>query len=107
VFIQRLYVMICVRKCLRYSMVCDGNGRMSPVMGTFYDIFYFRYAIHIAHLRMAVELCPFQRAEILSGYRKITNLLYPRDGTDRQLSVKFVDGGHAFDLDECPFFQLP
>ena len=65
VFIQCLYVMIRLRECLRHPVVCDGDGRMPPVMGALYDIFHIRHAVHITHLRMAVELYPFQRAEIL------------------------------------------
>ena len=43
-------------------MVCDRDGGMSPVMGAFYNVFHFRYAIHIAHFSMAVKLYSFQRA---------------------------------------------
>ena len=34
--------MIGVRKRLSHTVICDRDCRMSPVMRTFYDIFYFR-----------------------------------------------------------------
>ena len=53
--------MVRVRECLRHAVVCDGDGRMSPVVGTFYDILHLGDAVHVAHLCMAVQLHALER----------------------------------------------
>ena len=105
-FIQCLNVMICIRECLCHTVVCDCDRRMPPVMGSLYDRLYLRHTIHIAHLRMTVKFYTFQRIQILPCHGEISDLLDSCDRTDRQLSVKFVDGRHALDLDKCTLFQI-
>ena len=53
-----------IREGLHASVVCDGNGRHPPLFCTLYNILNLRYAIHIAHLRMAVKLNPFLQASV-------------------------------------------
>ena len=106
VFIQGLYVMVGVRECLDYSVVSDGNRLVSPVMGAFYKILYFRYSIHIAHLRMAMKLYPLFRSRILPGLRKIINLSNSCDRPNGKLAIKFINGGDSLDLKECALLYV-
>ena len=61
VLVQPLDIVIGVRKCLSSSMVCHGDRRMSPVMCAPHDVLHFRHAVHVAHLRMAMQFHTFQR----------------------------------------------
>ena len=71
--------MIRNRERLGHAVVCDGDGRMAPVMSALDDVFHLGNTVHIAHFRMAVQLYSFQRAQILSGNCKIPDLLYAGD----------------------------
>ena len=53
-----------IREGLHASVVCDGDGRHTPLFCTLYDILYLRNAVHIAHLRMTVKLDPFFQASV-------------------------------------------
>ena len=106
VLIQGLDVMVGVRECLDYSVVSNGNRLVSPVMGTFYKILYFRYAIHIAHLRMAMKLYPLFRSRIIPGLRKIINLSDSCDRPNGKFPVKFINGGDSLDLKERAFLYV-
>ena len=47
---------------------------------------------------MAVKLHPLFRIKILSRYGKIMDLADPCHGSNRQFTIKFVDGGDSLDL---------
>ena len=88
--------MIGIRKRLQCAMIGNRNCRMSPFIGLLYDIFHFRYAIHITHLGMAVKLYPFLRPGIHTSRTEITDFLNTNHRSYRQLTVKTVDRGDTF-----------
>ncbi len=47
-----------IRKGLNISVIRYGNGRHTPLEGSFYQILALGDAVHIAHLSVAVELDP-------------------------------------------------
>ena len=51
-----IHRMVSVRECLNITVVCNGNGLVAPAHGTFHNILYVRYAIHVAHLGVTVKL---------------------------------------------------
>ena len=63
---QILPHMIGIRKGLHNPMIRNGNRRVSPFIGSFYDILGFGYAIHITHLGVAVKLHPLLHTGITS-----------------------------------------
>ena len=97
--------MICFRKRLYHSMICDCDRRMSPFVGAFYQNTGIRNPIHITHLCMAVQLHSFFRTVIHPAGGKITDFFYTRQGTDGDLMVKLVDRSHTFQLQEGTFFD--
>ncbi|GFI45683.1 hypothetical protein IMSAGC019_00996 [Lachnospiraceae bacterium] len=88
-------------------MVCDGNGRMPPLVGPFDNVLRLGYPVHIAHLGMAVKLHPFAGAVVLAGVGKVGDFLDPRQGTDGKLVVKFIYGCNPFYLNKSAFFDPP
>ena len=55
-------------------MICDGNGRMPPLVGTFYQRFCLGYTIHIAHFCMAVQFHTFFQAVVHTLGGKVIGL---------------------------------
>ena len=98
--------MICLRKCLYNPMVCNGNGRMSPLISTFHQRFGIRNPIHIAHLCMTVKLYSFLWAGIYSGSCKIGNFLNPGYGCNSQFTVKTVYCCHTAKLQKSPLLYM-
>ena len=47
-----------VRECLHHTVISDGNSRLAPVSGLFYDVFHLVEAVVVAHLGMTVQLDP-------------------------------------------------
>ena len=95
---------VCLRECLYHTVVCDGNGRMSPLIGTLYQSFRLCDAVHVAHLGVAVKLHSLLRTGVHSGASEICNLLDSGNGTNGKLAVETVDGGDALDFQEGAFF---
>src|SRR5699024_5781739 len=75
-------------------------------MRTLYNIFDFRYPVHIAHFRMAVQLYTLFRVEILSLHGEVTDFPDSAHRTDGQLPVKFVDRGNPLYFQECTLFYV-
>ena len=90
--------MVRVRESLYIAVVRDGNRLVSPLHGAFYNILDIRDAIHIAHLRMAVQLHALLRAGVCTCGRKIRNLFDADHRTDRKLTVELVDRRHTLEL---------
>ncbi len=87
-------------------MICNGNGRMSPLISTFHQRFGIGYTIHIAHFRMTVKLHPLLRAGVHSVTAEIGDFLNSGDGSDSQLTVKTVNSSNTFDLQKSPFLHV-
>ena len=98
--------MICLRKRLYNPMVCNGNGRMSPLISTFHQRFGIRNPIHIAHLCMTVKLYSFLWAGIYSGSCKIGNFLNSGYGCNSQFTVKTVYCCHTAKLQKSPLLYM-
>ena len=98
--------MICLRKRLYNPMVCNGNGRMSPLISTFHQRFGIRNPIHIAHLCMTVKLYSFLWAGIYSGSCKIGNFLNPGYRCNSQFTVKTVYCCHTAKLQKSPLLYM-
>ena len=95
--------MVCIRKCLHISVICNGNGFVSPFHGSFDDVFDIGNTIHITHFCMTMQFHSFHRAGIHTGGYKRWNLFNANDRTDSQFTVKTVNGCYTFDLQKCPF----
>ena len=93
---------VSVGEGLDAAVVGDRDGRHPPGLGPLYDVFYLGHAVHIAHLRMAVELHPLDRAVIRTPALEILALFDARHGADGQFPVEAVDGGDALQLNKCP-----
>ena len=87
-------------KCLDTAVIRHCQRRHSPFLGAFDDIRHIRNTIHIAHLRMAVELNPLYQAVIIALARKILTFLDAYYRSDGQLTVKLIDGGHPPQFNE-------
>ena len=87
-------------------MVCNGNGRMSPLISTFHQRFGIRNPIHIAHLCMTVKLYSFLWAGIYSGSCKIGNFLNPGYRCNSQFTVKTVYCCHTAKLQKSPLLYM-
>ena len=103
---QCLDIVVRIRERLCHAVVCDRDGGMSPVVRPLYNILYLGHAVHVAHLRMAVELHALCRAQVLSRNCEITDLFYSCHRADGELAVKFINGRHSLDLYENTLFQL-
>ena len=87
-------------------MICDGNGRMAPLVGTFYQSFCLGYTIHIAHFRMTVKFHTLLRAGVHSGAAEIGDFLNSGDGAYGKLTIETVNRSNAFDFQEGTFFHM-
>ena len=92
--------MICVWEGLNTAVVRHSHCRHPPLLCPFNDALDLRDAVHITHLRMAVELHPLFQAGVHTLTGKVLALFDTYDGSQGQLAVKFVNGGNALDLDE-------
>ena len=99
--------MVRVRESLYIAVIRDGDRLVPPLHGAFYNILDIRDAIHIAHLRMAVQFHALLRAGVCTGGRKIRNLFDADHRTDRKLTVELVNRRHPLDLQECSFGESP
>ena len=95
--------MICIRERLYISVVCDGDGLVSPFHGTFDDVFDIGNTIHITHFCMAVQFHTFHRTGVHTGRYKGRDFFNTNDRTDGQLTVKPVNRCYTFDLQKCTF----
>ena len=95
---QILPYMIGIREGLYHTMICNRNGRVTPLIGTLHNILCLRHTIHITHLRMAVELHTLTHTCIHTGSREIRNFLHTHKRTDGQLMVKLIHHGHSLDF---------
>ena len=79
---------------------------MSPFISLFDNIFYLRYAVHIAHLRMTMKFDSFLRPGVHTSCTKITDFLNSDYRSYRQLTVKTVNRRHTFHFHKSTFFQI-
>ena len=70
--------MVGVRKRLHHAVIRDGDRRMSPLISPLDNILGLGHAVHIAHLRMTVQLHPLTHTGIQARCGKIRYLLDPR-----------------------------
>ena len=97
--------MVRVRERLNTAVIRYRQCRHSPLLRPLYQVLYLGNAIHIAHLRMAVELHSLHRGIIHTLGGKVLALLNAHDGTDSQLAVELINGGDSLDLDEVSFLD--
>ena len=81
-------------------MVRYSHSGHAPLLGPLDDAFYLGYAVHIAHLCMAVQLHALFQAGVHALAGKIIRLLDSHDGAKGQLAVKLVNGGDSLYLDK-------
>ena len=98
--------MVCLGERLNHTVIGNGNGLMSPLIGALYQGLCLSNAVHIAHFCMAVKLHPFLRAGIHSCTGKVCNFFDSGNGTNGQFTVKTVNGGNAFQLQKGSLFYL-
>ena len=87
-------------------MIRDGDRRMSPLIGPLHNILGLRHAVHIAHLRMTVQLHTLAHTGIHAGRSEIRYLLDPCQGTDGQFMVELIHQRHPLDLHKSPRFHI-
>ena len=87
-----------VRIGLHHAVIRHSDGRMAPGFGPLDDILHIGDAVHIAHLRMAVELHPLDLASVHAGRTEIRRLLDAHHSSYVQLIVKAVLGREPADL---------
>ena len=73
---------------------------MSPFHGPLYNILDIRNSVHITHLGVTVKLHPLLGTVVHTHRPEIGRLLNSDDRTDGQITVKFINGGNALDLNE-------
>ena len=89
-----------IREGLDAAMVRYSHSGHAPLLGPLDDAFYLGYAVHIAHLCMAVQLHALFQAGVHALAGKIIRLLDSHDGAKGQLAVKLVNGGDSLYLDK-------
>ena len=93
--------MVGVRKSLHVPVIRDRDRGHPPGVRSFYQVLALGYAVHIAHLGMAVQLDPFDLRCILALFD------HRRDAHDAlqigygHLFVERIEGGRSLDLDPC------
>ena len=97
--------MIGVRERLDNAVVGDRQRLVSPGNGRADEILHIGHTVHIAHLRVAVQLHPFLGAGVHPPHPEIRDLLDAHHGTDGQLTVKFINGGDTLQLNEATLLQ--
>ena len=91
--------MICIRKALNHTVICESYRLMPPLICSLYDVPGLGNAVHITHLCMTVQFhSPFRR-RIRTGSGKIGYGLDPRQRTNSQFMVEFIQCSYPFDLD--------
>ena len=79
-------------------MIRDSKSRHSPCFGTFQKNRCIGNAVHVAHLRMAVQLHTLLVGIIHTGSGKVCNFLNTHHGTDSQLVIETVQSRHTLEL---------
>ena len=97
--------MIGVRERLDNAVVGDCQRLVSPGNGGADEILHIGHAVHVAHLRVAVQLHPFLGAGVHPPHPEIRDLLDAHHRTDGQLTVKFINGGDTLQLNEATLLQ--
>ena len=97
--------MVRVRERLDAAVIRDRECRHPPLLGTLYEVFHLGDTVHVAHLRVTVELHTLHRSIIHTLGREVLALFDADDGTDRELTVELVDRRDALDLDEVSFLD--
>ena len=98
-----LYTVIGIRESLNNTMICNGHGLMSPSHSRLQKLLHIRYAIHIAHGGMAMQLHTLNRAVIHAFLREIRNGLNTGYRTKGNIMLKLVHHGNGLHFDESPF----
>ena len=99
--------MPCIRKCLHDSMVSNGNGSMSPLIGTAHKSTTFTDTVHITHLCMTMKLHTFIYSSVFSLFsEKCRNQFHSIHTADFYLSVISIIHCHTFDTNKSFLFHL-
>ena len=101
-----LHVVVGYGEALHHSVVGDGDGRVTPLVGPVHQHSRIGDSVHVAHFRVAVELHPLSGTVVLAGHSKIGNLLHPGQGADGQFMVKPVNGGDALDFQKGALLNI-
>ena len=96
-----------IRKRMHYSVVCYGNRRMSPFIGTLDNINNIGNTIHITHFGMAMQFHSFISRVIHPLGRKIVDFFDNQSTTaNRQFMIKLVNGNITLDFYKGSFFGI-
>ena len=96
--------MVGISKALYHTVIRDGNGGMSPLIGTFHNVLCLGNTVHIAHLGMAVQFHPLFHGSIHPAGGKIRNPFDTRNRTNRQFMIKLIHHGDSLDFDKTAGF---
>ena len=90
-----------VREGLGHAMVGDGDGGMPPADGRLDGVLGVRQGVHVAHLRVQVQLHPFFRGGVLT-FGVVDHV----DVVRIELNILAVPGGLHLALDAQPHARL-
>ena len=97
--------MVGVRERLDIAVIGNGDGRHAPGVGPFYQVFAFRYAVHIAHFGVQMQFDPLLFGGVPALLHKGRDGHDAGHGSDGQFMLEGVLLGHAFDLDKGSLFK--
>ena len=102
---QILPDMICIGKTLHHPVIRNGHSSVPPLMRPLHNILRFGDAVHIAHLRVAVQLYSPVRRRIHTRGGKVFDFFNAVDGADGQVMVEFIQIHHTLQLHKRPRLQ--
>ncbi len=97
---QILPHMIGIGKTLHHTVVCYGDGPVSPFVGAFHNILCLAHPVKIAHFGVAVQLHALVERPVHPHRGEILNFPDAGEGAYGQLMVKFIQRGNPFEFYE-------
>ena len=97
--------MVGVRERLDIAVIGNGDGRHAPGIGPFYQVFAFRYAVHIAHFGVQMQFDPLLFGGVPALLHKGRDGHDACYGSDRQLMLEGILLGHALNFNKDTLFN--
>ena len=91
--------MVGVRESLYISVIRDRDSRHTPGIGSFDQVLALGHAVHIAHLRMAVQFDPLDLGVVLSLLLDRGDQHNALQGRDADFLVERIEDRRSLDLD--------